>query len=57
MKTCSTCRAPFEAVKAPSGKWPATCSPECRLAALDRLIVTLIEHRRALADRIEGGTT
>ncbi len=48
-KNCSTCGAPFEAVKSPKGKWPSTCSPECRLAALDRLIEVLTKKRRSLA--------
>lgn len=54
-KTCSTCGAPFQATKAPNGKWPATCSPQCRLAALDRLIGVLTKNRHALATRIEAG--
>ena len=55
-KNCSTCSRPFEATKAPNGKWPATCSPRCRLAAIDRLIETLTKNRRALVASIEKAT-
>ena len=57
-KLCSSCRRPFDAIRGEkNGRWPSTCSPRCRLAALDRLLERIQTTRQELAaslDRWEG---
>lgn len=48
-KICSSCRAPFTAIRTRHG-WPGTCgAAQCRIAALTRLIERLEATRAKLA--------
>lgn len=51
---CRNCGASFTSVRANNGRWSRTCSPPCRLAALDRLIQGLLATRAKLVEQIEA---
>jgi hypothetical protein len=55
MKVCTTCGISFVAWKTTQGRWRSTCSPPCRLEALDRLLSVLAAQRVRLAAAIEEG--
>jgi hypothetical protein len=49
-RRCSTCGDEFLSERAPNGKWRATCSVACRVAAMRRLAETLLDR----ADKLEA---
>ncbi len=52
---CSSCGRPFTSVLSKQGRWSRTCSPPCRLAALDRMLSVFQAARAKLAAEIERG--
>ena len=53
--TCKSCGRPFLSLKGDNGRWTRTCSPPCRLAALDRMLSVLHKARARLAVEVETG--
>jgi len=47
-KSCKVCGQDFKAVRG-AERWPSTCSPPCRLVALDRFINVMVQRRDAMA--------
>ncbi len=52
--TCNSCGRPFLSTRSDKGRWTRTCSPSCRLAALDRMLSVLRKARETLAASIEA---
>jgi hypothetical protein len=53
-KKCSACGDLFLVDLTSSGKRPKTCSVECRVVAMDKLIDSLIDQRFALIEMLGG---
>lgn len=52
-RECSACGRTFVSRKTRQGRWPKTCSVECQIRALDKLIDALVAKKAALV--AEGG--